>query len=267
MKGACRQRRVVPNGAADRARIRTGQARGFTLLELLVVISIIALLIAILLPALQACRRAGRNLKCVAQMNRTAFDFRMFADDFSVESRGESDRLGPGMFSIEDFQDKMYRVDEFWEGPEVPKVRYEASEEAMMCPEASKELYRRPFKTVSAAERAVFPSMNVSLAINRRLYRDGIIPGQVVVTHKILENPEVPLVMDVDGEAAYAANKSPYYIAPPMDKDDDYESGDFWFPSFRHGGKMNVAFVGGHVASTDKPLEAPGWRWSYSADR
>lgn len=234
---------------------------------MLVVISIIALLISILLPAVQACRRAGRNLKCVAQMSRSAFDFRMFADDFSVESRGESDSLGPGRFKIEDFQDKMYRVDEFWEGPEVFRVRYEASEEAMMCPEGSGELYRRPFRTVSETEKAVFPSMNVSLAMNRRLYIDGVIPGQVIVNHKILENPEVPLVMDVDGDAAFAAGKLPYYIAPPTEKDDAYKDGDFWFPSFRHGGKMNVAFVGGHVASSGKPLEQPGWRWSYSPDR
>ncbi len=62
-----------------------GVQRGFTLIELLVVIAIIALLAAMLLPALSRAKESARAVQCLNQMRQISLAMKLYADGHNDE--------------------------------------------------------------------------------------------------------------------------------------------------------------------------------------
>jgi len=97
---------------------QTSRRRGFTLVELLVVIGIIALLISILLPSLSKSRKQGNALKCLSNLRQIQASYLMYLN----ENKGKAPYYNNG-------------TDDYW--IELLRLNMSNTNELRFCPETA----------------------------------------------------------------------------------------------------------------------------------
>lgn len=88
-------RRADCRGGGVRTAPATAVRRGFTLVEVLVVVAIISILVALLLPAVQQAREAARRTACKNNLKQLGLALQTYHDLYEMLPAGTVNRTGP----------------------------------------------------------------------------------------------------------------------------------------------------------------------------
>ena len=211
---------------------------GFTLIELLVVVAIIAVLVAILLPAMSRARELAKDSVCASNLRQLGLGCRMYSDD-------HADQLVPfnSGGGLAGWQRTFYTnliiagryvpTEPKWADLNWGNVRVGI----WLCPTATAFQWGGGY----GVNGGYGPQINGS----------GHLVGFAWTTpmSQIDRPSDLWMIGDADGNwpAGWGVRSTKPYVECPLHVNwDDYVV-DYKFASYRHTGSSNVCFVDGHV--------------------
>lgn len=227
--------------------------KAFTLIELLVVIAIIAILMAILMPALNRVKEQGKRAACLGNMRQLTLTWIMYNDDNDDKIvNGEAFGAGDGTAPIPNggFHDGEQwwtgdDIGDFWMGVSLPELLQKKAIRAGALFSYCKDenLYRCP-----TGVRGEMRTYTITDAMNG-LRRSGTFNGNVGARNG-------RTVLWIKKSAEITAPGPAFRIVfldegriTPDSYATHYENETWWDPPFvRHGDGTNVSYADGHAA-------------------
>jgi prepilin-type N-terminal cleavage/methylation domain-containing protein/prepilin-type processing-associated H-X9-DG protein len=218
-----------------------GKQKGFTLIELLVVIAIIAILMAILLPALNRVREQGKRAACLNNLRQLALAWVMYADENDDKLVNGAAGYGPPYNDLFGHKDERAWVGNCcapgWaNGEQLPQEQQiEKIKEGTLWPYVKDiGLYRCP--TGSRGEMLTYAIM---FSMNAICYPEVMQePGRYIKKRSEIHNPAPAFRLVFIDEGWVSPDAFAVH----------YGGEERWWdnPPIRHGDGTNVSFADGH---------------------
>ena len=238
--------------------------RKFTLIELLVVIAIIAILAAMLLPALNQARGRAKRIKCAGIQKQYGMAGMFYADSFGgywvpacYRSNASTDRIWINNLAFRQFLGGTLR-NIGGNGNYVENC----TDAGLICPEATSALGSHKVDGLSPIYRS-YAVASGDIVVSWAGSDGGL--GDRIVAYKlsrIVRPAERVAFADSTDWHVYSSNESKRqrYIQSGEEITGD---GNTDIVAFRHGGctLANVCFMDGHVSTTEHTELTPEYRW------
>lgn len=260
---------------------RFGARRGFTLIEVLVVVTIIALLISILLPSLASARQQARRVACSANLHQLGLAMEMYVSKYGcfVPVSTDKGEYGRWLRLIDNVRSKRN------------EAKLTAITRLGVCPSVPERAEALKIKNHRMDRDIAYGYNYQYLGDSRWLYKPGT-RGRFPVRQGAIKSPVRTIaVADSEGTGGWCLTPNPYtpnaadpnaighhgfMIDPPV-LPENADNGPAFAPekctmsekpgfsrvSDRHGKGSSVLFVDGHVQWVSrKELEKDNRLWN-----